>query len=547
MSYASKKRKHVANNKYGEVNQNHMLSKEGIEDYAVSVGVEANFISDNKIWDVVGASAEYRLKKLLEEAQKYTRAGKRARVSPEDVNLALRSLNVAPIYGVVSKDDETVQNIQDLKNIAKSNQPLGAAEMLPTCVISLEKLCEMELPPVPLEPAVTAHWLAVEGIMPTVPQNIDLDRNMDNIDFNSNNNSKSNRSGHKQQNVLNTRTGVLYHNLSEEQQVYLYRLQYDALVNDETNPNDKINTTKAGVSTSIMNLPQLMEAKAVDIRKGAIKQIACDTAGALQPLVPYLIHWIEVTTQNNLRKLHILNCLVDVAGALIENPNIDLELYLDRLMPSLLTCVVSKRLCQDAAKEDHWKLRDHAAEVVARVCDKFGSKYPKLQLRIAKTYRKALSNPHTPWTTSYGVLIGLCNLGVRVIENVLLPNCEEFFERLKNATEGIFVPDEVPNSNGSQRVSKRVINNQVSTAEERLKKKKADELKQENARKCYGALLYTMGKLYTFEDLGNDANATESNNLLKKQLQALFGDDLLAYIKKNDSSSNGSSSNGSVL
>ena len=97
---------------------------------------------------------------------------------------------------------------------------------------------------------------------------------------------------------------------------------------------------------------------------------------------------------------------------------------------------------KDDAKDDHWALRDHAAGIVARVCDKFGGKYPKLQLRIAKTYRKALSNPHTPWTTSYGVLIGLCNLGVRVIETVLLPRCEDFIKRLKDAMDGIFVPEE---------------------------------------------------------------------------------------------------------
>ena len=63
-----------------------MLSKDGIKDYAISSGIEADFIMDRKIWDVVGASAEYQLKHVIEEAQKYSRAGKRARISPEDVN-----------------------------------------------------------------------------------------------------------------------------------------------------------------------------------------------------------------------------------------------------------------------------------------------------------------------------------------------------------------------------------------------------------------------------------------------------------------------------
>ena len=475
-----------------------MLSKDGIKDYAISSGIEADFIMDRKIWDVVGASAEYQLKHVIEEAQKYSRAGKRARISPEDVNLALRQLSLPPIYGVVSKRDKTVDKINELAKVANSRTDLDAAAVLPSCSVSLDTLCEMELPPVPLEPAITAHWLAVDGIMPTIPQNIDTNSNNSGSigSNNDNSNNKTNRTENKVQNLINVRTGVLYHNLSEEQQVYLYRLQYDALVNDEINTKDKVNTTTAGVSTSIMNLPQLTEAKAVDIRKAAINQISCDTAGALQPLVPYLIHWIEVSIQQNLRSLHILGCLVNVAGALVENPNVDLELYLDRLLPSLMTCVVSKRLCNDEAKENHWKLRDDAARTVAQICKKFGSQYPKLQLRIAKTYRKALLNPHAPWTTAYGVLVGLCSLGVRVIENILLPSCETFLKRLRDAMEGIFVPEE---DGSKQRSSKRIQSNVELTEEQASRKKKADERKQANARKCYGALLRTMGKLYTHE------------------------------------------------
>ena len=90
--------------------------------------------------------------------------------------------------------------------------------------------------------------------MPTIPQNIDMNSNNSvSIGSNYNSNNKTNRTENKVQNLINVRTGVLYHNLSEEQQVYLYRLQYDALVNDEINTKDKVNTTTAGVSTSIMN------------------------------------------------------------------------------------------------------------------------------------------------------------------------------------------------------------------------------------------------------------------------------------------------------
>ena len=106
--------------------------------------------------------------------------------------------------------------------------------------------------------------------------------------------------------------------------------------------------------------------------------------------------------------------------------------------------------------------------------------------------------------------------------------------------DGIFVPEEERKSKGGQRISKRVQNNQVLTEEEKLKKKKSDELKQENARKCWGALLFTVGKLYTYEGFDGSDDNNDINNDLKKQLLTLFGDELLAYIKEKDNSNNGS-------
>ena len=56
--------------------------------------------------------------------------------------------------------------------------------------------------------------------------------------------------------------------------------------------------------------------------------------------------------------------------ALFLNPAANLEPYLQQLMPPMLTCLVSKRLYNEngGCKENHWGLRDDAAELVALVC-----------------------------------------------------------------------------------------------------------------------------------------------------------------------------------
>ena len=70
MSSSGRKNATLKRKKFSAVNQSHMLSKEGIKEYAISVGVEADYMLDNKIWDVIGASSEYSLKKVVEEEER---------------------------------------------------------------------------------------------------------------------------------------------------------------------------------------------------------------------------------------------------------------------------------------------------------------------------------------------------------------------------------------------------------------------------------------------------------------------------------------------
>ena len=53
MSSSGRKNATLKRKKFSAVNQSHMLSKEGIKEYAISVGVEADYMLDKdylKIW-----------------------------------------------------------------------------------------------------------------------------------------------------------------------------------------------------------------------------------------------------------------------------------------------------------------------------------------------------------------------------------------------------------------------------------------------------------------------------------------------------------------
>ena len=92
---------------------------------------------------------------------------------------------------------------------------------------------------------------------------------------------------------------------------------------------------------------------------------------------------------------------MQIAKSMLRSPHIDLELYLDKLISPLMTCMVTKRIGQSPL-EDHWSVRTSAAEAIGLICRKYGGKYVDLQLRICRQLAKALSDSSKPATTLFG-------------------------------------------------------------------------------------------------------------------------------------------------
>ena len=163
-------------------------------------------------------------------------------------------------------------------------------------------------------------------------------------------------------------------------------------------------------------------------REAAIASLGMDSG--LQELVPYFSLFVSEKVTANLRNLEVLLALMRTVFSLLTNPEIYLDPYVHQLMPAILTCVVGKRLCADPV-ENHWKLRDYAAELVALACRKFGAAYATLQPRITKTLLSAFVNPSRPLTTHYGAVVALTALGPHTIHTLLLPNLRSYMNKLE--------------------------------------------------------------------------------------------------------------------
>ncbi|KAJ2486884.1 histone H4-like TAF Taf6, SAGA complex subunit [Coemansia sp. RSA 2050] len=354
-----------------------IYSKSTIKNISESIGVPK--LKDG-ITTAMAQDVEYRLHEIIAEAMKFMRHSKRTKLTVADINSALRVRNVEPIYGF-----ETGRPIK----FHKTATALEEIYYVDDEQIDLDRLIEEPLPNVPLEVVYTAHWLAIEGVQPRIQQNPAP------IGEEEPAAKKTAKAPQKQDGVETI--PLVKHVLSKELQLY-----FECITESLVSPDPLVKST-------------------------ALESISIDAG--IHQLVTYFVQYIAMAVKNNLNNLETLRTAMAVAKALRRNPNLFVEPYMHQLIPSLLTCLVSKRLCESYT-EDHWSLRDGAAEQIAEICQQFGQSYHTLQARIARTLLRAFLDPTKPLTTHYGAIVGLTKLGLSIVKVLVLPNIKTYMSLL---------------------------------------------------------------------------------------------------------------------
>ncbi|KAL4081119.1 TATA box binding protein associated factor-domain-containing protein [Scleroderma citrinum] len=319
----------------------------------------------------LASDVEYRIHQVVEEAARFMRHARRTTLTTADIDLALRTLNIEPLYGHTPHAPSTFRRALPFPHMASA----GTVYFVEDEEIDFDRVLREEKIVIPKGVNWTAHWLAVEGVQPLVPENppaIPKEDPSTSAAVNGKSPQPSPAKLQQQQaNQQNQPNQLVKQVLSRELQLYYTRLT-SSLLPPSTSPAD---TTK---------------------RTAALASLRADAG--LQALLPYLVKWVGDGVVGVLREGadgeqdgKTLEILLDVVSAILGNSTLFIEPYLHQLLPAVLSVLLHSSLPRSYATH----LRTAAAQTLGRLLTQHSATYPSLSPRIMKALLVALVGSST--------------------------------------------------------------------------------------------------------------------------------------------------------
>ncbi|KAF8648479.1 hypothetical protein AX16_006260 [Volvariella volvacea WC 439] len=410
---------------------------DSVRDVAETLNVT---ISDT-VANALASDVEYRIHQVIEEAAKFMRHGRRTTMTTSDIDQALRVLNIEPLYGHTAHNPPAFRRALPFPQMASA----GSVYFVEDEEIDFDRVFREEKIALPKGVNWTAHWLAVEGVQPLIPENPPaIPKDTDLPDSGGVLNAMANTGVNGTAGALVNGKGPVGVQLNgvlrKQQQEQQSHHQQQQLVKQVLSRELQLYYTRL---TSSLLPPTSDFAK----RTAALASLRNDAG--LQALLPYIIRWVADGVVSALKEGtqseqdgKVLEVLVDVIGAILDNTTLFVEPYLHQILPPILSMLLHSSLPQSQSTQ----IRTASAQTLSRLLTQHSTTYPSLSPRIMKTLLLALISPGKSKGTREGAIRGLVGVGKEAVRKGLVESggakvvgseCREMDEedtRLVNST-----------------------------------------------------------------------------------------------------------------
>lgn len=140
------------------------LFSNAAKDVAESLGI-TNL--PDPVASALASDVEYRVHQVIEEAARFMRHARRTTLTTGDIDRAMRVLNIEPLYGHSPYTTPVFRRALPFPQMAS----VGPVYFVEDEEIDFERVLREEKLVLPPSVRWTAHWLAVEGVQPLIPEN----------------------------------------------------------------------------------------------------------------------------------------------------------------------------------------------------------------------------------------------------------------------------------------------------------------------------------------------------------------------------------------
>ncbi|KAH8030268.1 hypothetical protein HPB51_006700 [Rhipicephalus microplus] len=228
--------------------------------------------------------------------------------------------------------------------------------------------------------------------------------------------------------------------------------------------------------------------------KGLEEQVALEdlaTNSCLSPLLPYLVHFVSLGVRKLSHDLASLDRLLHAIGALAQNTSLNLDTlpYPTMVVQALLFCLLEPLAAAINPANDHWALRDNAAQLLAALLRFWADRVAGLENQVLDALGECVRDPSLrPLCAQYGAVSGLTALGVEALQQVLGPHLGSYWRHLE-----LILADCRPANAQAQADATRVHGALLLAAEKLVKEQRRMMTKTELPGASYGLLYDCFG------------------------------------------------------